>query len=495
VTTGLRGLDSLLNGGLPENRMYLIEGAPGTGKTTVGLQFLGEGVKRGQRVMYVTLSQSPGELEQIAASHGWSLDGIDVASFDDEFQHMPEETEQTLFHSAEVDLSETMQRVRAHVEEIRPERVVFDSAAEIRLLAGDPLRSRRQFLALKHFFAERGATVLVLDDESSRSDETAIHSIMHGVIRLEQHAPTYGRLYRRLRVMKLRGMAHPTGYHDFRIGTGGIELFPSLNLADTPEGYDGQAPDNTNETLESGEPSLDALLGGGFDFGSSVVVLGVSGTGKTSFATRYVLNALEQGRTAAIFTFDEREETLLLRSKGLGMDLHPHLRSGALRLHELSPAEVSSGEFTHRIRAQVEEEGVRVLLIDSLTGYIATVPEERRAATQLHDLLSLLGDHGVLTFLTIPQHGLLGVDVDSQLDVSYLADSVVMLRHYEAPGSLRKAISVVKRRRGDHEQNIRQFIMSDDGLRVGDRIDGYQGVLTGVPAIGGNNHDGDGRNH
>jgi circadian clock protein KaiC len=474
--------------------MYLIEGTPGTGKTTLGLQFLLAGVAQGERVMYVTLSQSPSELEQIAASHGWSLDGVDVASFDHEFERMPEETEHTLFHSADVDLNETIRRIRTHVDETRPDRVVFDSAAEIRLLASDPLRSRRQFLTLKYFFAKRDATVLVLDDESAPGDASAIHSIMHGVIRLEQHAPSYGRLYRRLRFMKLRGLPHPSGYHDFRIGTGGLELFPGLDLADTPDGYDAQSPDNTVETLESGVPGLDAMLGGGFDFGSSVAVLGVSGTGKSSLATCYALAALEQGVKAAIYTFDEREETLLLRSKGLGMDLHPHLRSGALTLQELSPADVSSGEFTHRIRSQVEENGVRVLVLDSLTGYIATVPEERRAATQLHDLLSLLGDYGVLTFLTVPQHGLLGLDVDSQLDVSYLADSVVMLRHYEALGSLSKAISVVKRRRGDHEHNIRRFLMSDEGIRVGDCIKEYQGVLTGVPAIGGNNHDGHGKN-
>lgn len=477
AATGIAGLDTILGGGLPTNRVYLVEGNPGTGKSTIGLQFLLEGVKHGERAMYITLSQSPTELQQIAASHGWSLGGIEVTGFDTVELEAPEATEQTLFHSGDVDLTETMQRIRAAVAAYRPERLVFDSAAEIRLLADDPLRSRRQFLALKQFFAGLGTTVLILDDESSRSDETAIHSIMHGVLRLEQHAPTYGILYRRIRLMKLRGRPHASGYHDFQIETGGVTVFPSLNLATAP-------PEHDVEVLMSGVPSIDDMMGGGLDMGSSCVLLGVSGTGKSSLATRYVLSAIQAGLEAAIYTFDERVATLLIRSEGLGMNLRPHLASGACTVEELSPSTLSSGHFTHRIREAVETRGVRVVLIDSLTGYINTVPGDRRAATQLHDLLAYLGRCGVLTLITIPQHGLLGPGVESQLDVSYLADSVIMLRHYEATGSLRKAITVVKRRRGNHDPEIRELLMGQTGLRIGKRIEHYQGILTGVPAFG-----------
>ncbi|MDX1530269.1 MAG: ATPase domain-containing protein, partial [Rhodothermales bacterium] len=448
VSTGVEGFDTLLGGGLPEGRMYLVEGRPGTGKTTLALQFVLTGQNQGERALYITLSQTRAELEQIAHSHGWRIDGVDVFGFDvDELSVQQEE--QTLFPTADIDLSETVQRIQRRVEEVGPTRVVFDSAAEIRLLAGNVMRTRRQFLMLRDFFTQRGITVLVLDDESSRSDETAIH-LMHGVLRLEQLAPPYGKLYRRLRLMKLRGMPHPTGYHDFRIVTGGVEVFPSLQTPDAQ-------PERDPELLKSGVESIDALLGGGLDYGASALILGVAGTGKSSLASLFALAAARKGERAAIYTFDERRETLLLRSDSLGLDVRSHVEAGDVFVDEMSPSHISSGEFTACIRRNVEEEGIRVVVLDSLTGYLATVPEQRRAGTQLHDLLVYLGRRGVLTLIAVPQHGLFGPEVDSQLDVSYLADTVLLLRHSEAPGTLCRAISVVKRRRGGHDAGIRNF--------------------------------------
>ena len=484
ILTGIEGFDAITNGGLPQGRVYLIEGAPGAGKTTFGLQFLLQGVAQGERTLYVTLSQTAEELRQIARSHGFSLDGIEVLGFETEGLGFPDTREHTLFYTADVDLSETMKTIREHVDRVDPVRVVFDSAAELRLLAGEPLRTRRQFLALRQFFSERGTTVLVLDDETAREGTTSIHSIMHGVIRLEQRPPTYGTVYRRLRIKKLRGMDHRTAFQDFRIRTGGIELFPTMPVREAGD-------DDGLTTLKSGVDSLDEILGGGLDFGSACLVLGVSGTGKSSLASLYALAAARQEIPVAMYTFDERRETVLLRSESMDIPLREQVDAGRITLEELSPSSITAGEFAFGVREAVRTRGVRVVIIDSLTGYTHTVPPDRRADTQLHDLLQYLGDAGVLALITVPQHGLVG-DVESQLDVSYLADTVLLLRHFEASGYLRKAISVVKRRRGAHDHGVHNFRLTSDGIKVGPPIEKYQGVLTGVPAIGGRTSESNG---
>ncbi len=479
IRTGIGGFDAITGGDLPPGRVYLIEGQPGSGKTTFGLQFLLAGVEDGERTLYISLSQTVEGLRQIAHSHGFDLAGVELLGFDEGGLTLPEGQEHTLFHPADVDLTEMMGSVREVVERVDPQRVVFDSAAELRLLAGEPLRMRRQFLALRQFFTERDTTVLVLDDETARAGTSAIHSIMHGVVRMEQHPPNYGTIYRRLRILKLRGMAHPTAYQDFRIVTGGIDLFPAMPVEGVEEGA-------KPEVLHSGVAELDRILGGGIDFGSSCLVLGVSGTGKSSLASLYAIAAAERGLPAAMYTFDEREDTVLLRSDSLGLPLREHVEGGRVSLEALSPATTTSGEFAFAIREAVRERGVRVVVVDSLTGYLHTVPPERRPQTQLHDLLAFLGRSGVLTLITVPQHGLVG-NVESQVDVSYLADTVLLLRHFEADGFLRKALSVVKRRRGEHDHGVHHFRLTGEGVHVGPPIEGYQGILTGVPAIGGNN--------
>lgn len=489
--TGVPGFDVLFSGGLPQGRMYLVEGAPGTGKTTLALQFALEGVRRGERVLYVTLSQRTDELAEIAASHGWLLDGIDVMGAETAGLDLHKE-DATLLHPDEVDLAGVMDVILTRVQETNPARVVIDSAAEVRILAGDPLRSRRRFLLLKHALGEASATTLLLDDHSSGGDDSAVHSIMHGVVRLERSAPQYGPVYRRVYIPKIRGVDNPTGFHDMRILRGGIEVYPSLTTG-RRDGWDLRQGRNVPEYDAGAGPSgalrsqigaLDAMLGGGLTWGSSCVVLGVSGSGKSSVAATYAVSAAADGHRAAIYTFDERRETLRDRMAGLGMDLdRPDLRD-TLAVHELSASLTTTGRFTDRVRTDVSE-GVRVVVIDSLTGFTHACPGAARAESQLHDLLAYLSERGVVTFLTVPQHGLIGTEAASQVDISYIADTVLLLRHFEAEGQLRKAITIVKRRHGDHDKGVRELLISDDGIAVGDRITEYQGVLTGVPAIGG----------
>lgn len=460
--------------------MYLLEGRPGTGKTTFALHFCRAGVEAGERVLYVTLSQRADELGGIAASHGWDLEGIDVLDAQAGGLDL-HRTDHTLFHAADVDLVDVVDEVLRRVDEVEPARVVLDSAAEIRLLAGDPLRSRRRFLGLKHALAERGATALLLDDYSGSSGDSPVYSIMHGVVRLEREAPQYGLIYRRAEIPKIRGVDNPTGFHDFRIEPGGITVYPSLPMRLTDRGTD-EAPGGDGvpaPTLESPVEGLDAMLGGGLDRGSSCVVVGVSGTGKSSLAAAYAVAEAERGGRAAIYTFDERKRTLLDRMAGLGFDLRVMER---VAVEELSASIMTTGRFTDRVHRAVED-GVSVVVIDSLTGFTHACPGPERAASHLHDLLAYLGARGVVTLVAVPEHGIIGASTAAQVDVSYIADTVLLLQHYEVAGEVRKAIAVVKRRRGGHDRRVRQFEMSDEGLAIGAPIQDYDGILAGQPSV------------
>ena len=481
VPSGVPGFDVLLGGGFPAGRMYLLEGRPGTGKTTFALQFCRAAAAEGARVLYVTLSQRREELAAIANSHGWDLEGVDVLDVEAGGLDL-HATDHTLFHAGDVDLVDLMDTVMEAVDSVEPSRLVLDSAAELRLLSGDALRGRRRFLALKHALGQRGVTALLLDDDSASGGDSAAYSIMHGVVRLEREAPPYGQVYRRLQIPKLRGVDHPTGYHDFRITVGGLEVYPSLTMRLKDEGADERAEaGDTRPSRLSRVGGLDAMMSGGLDPGSSCVVVGVSGTGKSSLAASYAVASAERGAPAAIYTFDERKRTLLDRMAGLGFDLRA-MDESVLRVQELSASIMTTGRFIDRVHRDVEA-GVRLVVIDSLTGFTHAYPGAARAASQLHDLLAYLGGRGVVTILTVPEHGLLGDRTAPQIDISYIADTVLMLQHYEARGEIRKAVAVVKRRRGGHDRRVREFVMSDEGMAVGDPVTGYQGVLTGLASV------------
>ena len=473
ASTGVAGLDEVLGGGLPPHRLYLLAGEPGTGKTTLALQFLLAGAARGERGLYVTLSESREELREVAASHGWSLDSIEIfelAAEDD----APTNEGYTLFHPAEVELQQTMERVLAAVARAEPRRIVFDSLSEMRLLARDPLRFRRQVLALKQYFIGRNCTVLLLDDQSAPEGDLQLHSIAHGVVELEHIALEYGAERRRLQVRKLRGRRFRGGFHDFRIKSGGLAVFPRLH-----RGAPGEA--ELGRPLISGSPELDALLGGGIPSGTSVLITGPAGTGKSVLATQYACAAATRGERVRMYLFDERLGTFTLRAEGLGMDVREMRDDGRLSLCQVEPAELSPGEFAHDVARAVEEDDVRMIVIDSVNGYLQAMPEERLLTTQVHELLSYLANRGVTTVLTLVQHGIFGSPVDEVADVSYLADSVILLRYFEVSGAVRQAISVVKKRSGDHERTIRECRVSHGGLHVGPPLHQFQGVLTGVP--------------
>ena len=471
--TGIEGLDAVLGGGLPSHRIYLIQGAPGAGKTTLGMQFLMSGVKAGQRCLYVTLSETRSEIEAVVDSHGWSLDGLDVVELTASEQTAGLDSENTLFEPSEVELQETTRRVLTEIERIQPDRLVFDSLSELRLLAQSALRYRRQILAMKQAFAGKQMTVLLLDDHSGDATDFQLQSLAHGVLTLEQLTPLYGADRRRLHITKVRGRKFRSGYHDFAIGTGGIELFPRLVLpqhVETPP----------RRYLSSGIAELDALLGGGVDYATATLILGPAGTGKSTVAIQYALAAVGRGERAALFVFDERPNTILERTRALGTDISPHVASGALLVREVDPAELSAGEFAHRVKEVIVETGCRLVVIDSLNGYLHALSDESQLSVQLHEMLAYLGNSGVATLMVMAQHGLTGT-MHAPVDVSYLADTVVLLRHFEADGRIRKAISVLKKRSGPHEDTIRELTISSRGIHVGAALRQFTGVLTGVP--------------
>lgn len=480
IPTGNRGLDTILRGGLPAHRLYLLEGAPGSGKTTLALQFLRAAAEAGERALYITLSETREELAVVAASHGWNLDAFDVFELNSADDVLGEGREQSILHPWEMELSGTIRLIQQEVERVGPCRVVFDSLSELRLLAQDSLRYRRQVLALKQFFAGRRTTVMMVDDLTATRDaggDTHLHSLCHGVITLERLTLDFGAARRRLQVQKLRGVDFVAGYHDFTIRKGGLEIYPRLVAAEHHSDFVG-------DPVSSGVDGLDALMNGGPLRGTSLLITGPAGTGKTTIALQFVHAACERGEPATIYQFDERVGTLIARSKAFGLDVRRHLDDDCLAIRQIDPAEVSPGEFAARIRHEVEERGVRVIVIDSLNGYLAAMPQEQQLILQIHELLSYLSQRGVMTLLINPQQGLLGT-MATNLNISYVADAVVMLRFFEAGGRLRKAISVLKNRGGPHEDAIRELRIDSEGVRIGAPLTDFRGVLTGTPEYTG----------
>jgi circadian clock protein KaiC len=474
VATGIEGLDHVLSGGFTPNQLYLVEGAPGSGKTTLSMQYLLEGAKRGEQGLYVTLSETKKELEAGARSHGWSLDQVIVCELAASEENLKPDAEYTMFHPSEVELGETTKAVLAEVQKSKAKRVVFDSLSELRLLAQSPLRYRRQILAIKQFFIGRKCTVLLLDDRTSEGSDLQLQSIAHGVITLEQLAPEYGADRRRLRIVKMRGRQIRGGYHDFTIRRGGLQVFPRLIAAEHRRSF-------SSDKVKSGLPALDQLLGGGLDPGTSSLFMGPAGAGKSSVAMQYAVAAAARGDRAVLFMFDESLHTMRLRAASLGIDIEKAIGSGHIRTHQIDPAEVPPGEFAHLVRQAVDRDGAKLVVIDSLNGYLNAMPEERFLMTQLHELLTYLGHQGVVTILIVAQHGLIGGEMQTPVDTSYLADVVLVFRYFETAGTIRQAISVMKKRSGQHERSVRELTLSTTGIHVGDPLKDFQGILAGVP--------------
>jgi circadian clock protein KaiC len=473
-TTGVPGLDDILNGGLLPHRLYLIDGDPGAGKTTLALQFLLEGVRAGEKCLYITLSETKEELSAGAASHGWSLDGVEIVELVAEESDLDGESQVTMYHPSEVELTETTRRVLDAVETTNPSRIVFDSLSELRLLAQNSLRYRRQILALKQFFIGRKCTVLLLDDRTSEGSDLQLQSIAHGVVSLDQLSQVYGAERRRLRVMKLRGSSFRGGYHDFTIREGGIVVFPRLVASEHSEQF-------VRERIKSGVTALDALLGGGPDRGTSTLLMGPAGSGKSTIAVQYAVAAAERGDHAVIFAFDESLATLKARTEALGIRFREGLAAGQVKVQQVDPAELSPGEFVGLVRESVENNHARVVVIDSLNGYMNAMPEEQYLTAQLHELLTYLGRQGVTTLMVIAQHGMVGAQMQSPIDTSYLADSVVLLRYFEYAGKVKKAISVVKKRSGAHEESIREIRFDGQGIHLSEPLSKFRGILSGLP--------------
>ena len=477
VKTGIAGLDDILGGGFPSNHLYLIEGDPGTGKTTLALQFLLEGARVGEKTLYVTLSESKHELLGVATSHGWSLDQIPIFEMTPPEEELRAEAQYTVFHPSEVELADTMSQVLKQVEEIQPARVIFDSLSELRMLARDSLRYRRQILGLKRYFSGRNCTALLLDDRTAETADLQLQSIAHGVLMLQNLGRDFGINRRRLEVRKLRGSTFREGFHDYVIETGGVKVFPRLVASE-------HKPALAHKPVASGLAELDRLWGGGIDSGTSTVLMGPAGCGKSTVGILYATSAAERGEPAAIFTFDETLATLIHRAEGLGIPVQKHIDSGKLLIRQLDPAEISPGEFVHSVRELVKK-GASTIVIDSLNGFMNAMPGEDFLTMQMHELLSYLNQQGVVTLITMAQHGIIGSAMNSPVDISYLADSVLLFRYFEAGGEVRQALSVLKKRSGRHERSIRELSFKENQLQVGPPLHDFEGVLTGVPRFVG----------
>ncbi len=475
ATSGTPGLDDVLGGGFERGRTYLVEGSPGTGKTTIALQFMLAGAAAGERCLYITLSETEDELRGTAVSHDWSLEGVDIYELVPPESLLDDEQQQSLLYSSDLELGETTKRIFEAFEKVRPDRIILDSLSEIRLLAQSSLRYRRQILALKHYFAKSGTTVIMLDDLTTDANDKTVHSVAHGVVRLEELAPEYGSERRRLRVIKYRGRKFRGGYHDFAILTGGVRVFPRLVSAEHKAHF-------VRSIVPTGKLEFDALLGGGVERGSSVLILGPAGTGKSLLALTFIATAIARGESAAMFVFDEELGLLIERAKGLDIDIPAMVETGRLVLEQVDAAELSPGEFSSRVQHCVEKLGVKTVVVDSLNGYQAAMPGEHALVLHMHELLQYLNRQGATTILTVAQHGLVG-DMKAPVDVTYLADTVILLRYFEALGRVRRAISVVKKRTGHHEDTIREYRIGGRGITLGEPLYAFQGVLRGVPEL------------
>ncbi|HEY4200165.1 MAG TPA: ATPase domain-containing protein [Devosiaceae bacterium] len=476
--TGVPGLDDILVGGFARSHLYLLEGSPGTGKTTIALQFLLEGAARGETGLYVTLSETESELRLTADSHGWDIDRkFEIFELAPPNSLLDSDQEQSLLYSSDLELGETTKALFEAVERLQPDRLVIDSLSEIRLLAQSSLRYRRQILLLKHYFARSGATVLMLDDLTTEALDKTVHSVAHGVVRLEELIQSYGAERRRLRVIKYRGQSYRGGFHDFTIQIGGLRVFPRLVASEHRTTF-------LREPLTSQIPELDDLLGGGVERGSSALVLGPAGAGKSLLTLHFAKAAVERGEKVALFIFDEELGLLFDRAKAMSIDLEQMRAAGNLIIEQVDAAELSPGEFAHRVRSKVDAAQVKTVIIDSLNGYQAAMPEENELLLHVHELLQYLNRQGATTFVTVAQHGLVG-DMKSPVDITYLADSVILLRYFEAMGRVRRAISVVKKRSGRHEDTIREYRIGPTGLTIGKPLADFHGVLRGVPTYAG----------
>jgi circadian clock protein KaiC len=476
VSTGISGLDTILGGGLTPQRVYLVEGTPGTGKTTVGLQFLLEGIRLGERGLYITLSETRDELEAVALSHGWSTKPFSIVELASQAA-LDADAQQSIFHSSEVELGETARNVMARIDEYKPARVVFDSLSELRLLAQNPLRYRHQILALKQFFSTRACTVLLLDDRSASSSDQQLHSIVHGVIRLEQLAQEFGKERRRVSIVKMRGIKFSGGFHDYILDTGGITMFPRLVAA-------SHAVPFKPVTQSTGMAGVDAMLGGGLAAGTNTLVAGPSGIGKTTLAAQCMQTALERGQQTSLYLFDEGLATFFARTTALSMKLQGYVDSGLLKVVHVDPAELAPGEFAHMLRSDVEDMGASFIVIDSLNAYLQAMPGEQYLTLQMHELLTYLNGQGVTTLLILGQHGLIG-EIRADVDLSYLSDATLLLRFFESNGRLHRAITAMKSRVSDHAMTIHELRIGADGIEVGAALEGFEGVLSGLPTYRG----------
>lgn len=479
LRTGVSGFDEILHGGLPRGHLYLIEGNPGTGKTTLAIQFLLEGIRNNERVLYVTLSESERELQEAIRAHGWLPDSLRICEMALPEEDLRPEAQYTVFHPSEVELADMIASIFKEVDALQPQRLVFDSLSELRMLARDPLKYRRQILALKRHLAGRDCTILLLDDGTAEGGhDLQLESIAHGVVHMETVNRDYGVNRRRFQVRKLRGSAYREGFHDYTIENDGIFIYPRLIAAEHKPGFQ-------RNSVPSGIKELDNLFRGGIDTGTSTLLIGPAGCGKSTIAIRYAVTAAQRDEKAAIFAFDESINTLLDRARDLNMNPDPLVQQGLLELQQVDPAELSPGQFVSRVRQLVDEENLRVVVIDSMNGLLNAMPHEQFLAMQLHELFSYLGQQGVATILTMAQHGVLGAAINSPVDISYLADAVLLFRYFERAGQIRQALSVVKKRSGPHERAIRELIFGEGRIYVGEPLTNFEGVLTGVPRFVG----------